>query len=866
LTRAAGARALLALVLGAGAATSARVTTAAFTEAEAAPAEDAGAFLARAERAWSLRDAAAYLALWAFPSPEARAAEAAFAARHLGADESRLSVQKPETPPAAGRFRANAEAFTIEEPRARVEQWRFVVERRERGWALVGREPTGGIDGLVHLSLDPAGFRAEGLTLRLPDFEVRMDRGTLFTSPATIGPTALLFVGEGTVKVSPSPPAEREQLRQFSGQAEMVENVRAVFARIHPADLHRVLSPVRLEPDPAAAGRLAAAERFFRENVPLSFVLDASLPGSPWWMLPGVGDASVSFRTEKRGLLAFTVSSAEPEGISFFDRARRRQICLYPLPGREGRYDEDEGRRFDVLHHDLRLRLEPSRFEIEGQDTLRVRQAGGASMIRLRLDDSLRVLGVSSPEGGDHLFFRVRNQDSLMVALGPLAELTEFSLTIRYEGSHRPEIVERELLQFPPPEPAPSREELPIEGVVVYANRTAWYPFANADDYALATVRIDTPREYTGITGGLRTTARVEGARKVMEFRQDRPGKYITLVVGRFIEVGTRVEGAVAFRAYGLGRTQDEAARLLARAGEILRFFETEFGPFPYSSLTLLAIEGLTPGGHSPPGMVVMAERPVFIRRPLRDDPAGFDDVPDFFLAHELAHQWWGHGVAGENYRERWLSEGAAQYAAALWVRHAQGEEVFRGVLRRMAQWALRETGEGPLSLGYRLGHVKGDPQIYRAVVYDKGAYILHMLRQVIGDAAFREALVAFQAEHRFAKAGTEHLQEVFQRVSGRDLSAYFREWVYGTRLPQLRLAHRTEPGSSGFRTLVEVGATDLPGTVPLEIAVVHRAGRETRTVMLEPGGGRFTVETAARPRKVEVNADRDLLLTVKGS
>ena len=862
MTRAAGAGALAALVLGIP--TSAGIPASAFAQVEAAPAEDAAAFLARVERAWNLRDAAAYLALWEFASPEARAAETAFAAGHMAGDETRLRLQKPAAPPTAPSFRVNAEAFAVVEPRARVEQWLFVVERRARGWALVGREPTGGIEGLVHLSLDPAGFRAQGLTLRLPDFEVRMDRGTLFTSPASVGPTVLVFIGEGSVRVSPGPPAEREQLRQFSGKQEMVEKVRAVFARIHPADLHRVLAPVRLEPDPEAPARFPAADRFFRENVQLSFVLDASLPGSPWWMHPGTGDASVSFRTRKRGVLTFTVSTTEPEGISFFDRARRRQICLYPLPGREGRYDEDDRRSFDVLSHDLSLRLDPARFGVEGEDTLRIRQVGGSSMMRLRLDDTLRVESVTSPEGGNHLFFRVRNQDSLMVALGPLAALSEFSLTVRYAGTHRPETVERELLQFPPPEPAPEKE-VALEPVVVYANRTAWYPYANADDYALATVRVDTPREFAGITGGIRTTARVEGARKVMEFRQDRPGKYITVVVGRFIEVGVRPEEPVALRAYGVGRTQGEAARLLDRAGEILRFFETEFGPFPYPSLTLVAVEGLTPGGHSPPGMVIMAERPLFLRRPLRDDPAGFNDIPDFFLAHELAHQWWGHGVAGENYRERWLSEGAAQYAAALWVRHDRGEDVFRGILRRMAQWALRETGEGPLSLGFRLGHVKGDPQIYRAVVYDKGAYVLHMLRQVIGPVAFRQALVSFQAEHRFAKAGTEHLQEALQRASGRDLSAYFREWVYGTRLPQLRLAHRTEAAPSGFRTLVEVGATDLPGTVPLEIAVVHRAGRETRTVMLEPGGGRFTVETASRPRKVELNAGRDLLLTVTG-
>jgi hypothetical protein len=852
----AGSRASAAVVFASPGATA---------QVEAAPAGTAAAFLSRVEQAWARHDAAAYLDLWEFPSPEARAAEASFAAGHMGAEQTQLRLQRPARAPSGTAFRVHAEAFTVVEPRARVEQWAFAVESRSRGWALVGREPTGEIDGLIHLSLDPAGFQAQGLTLRLPDFEIRMEKGTLFVSPPTIGPTALVFIGEGTVRVSPTPPAERDQLRQFCGKDEMEEKVHAVFARIHPADLHRVLAPVRLDPDPASAERLEDAERFFRENVPLSFVLDASLPGSPWWMLPGVGDASVTFRTEKRGLLTFTVSQAEAEGISFFDRARRRQICLYPLPGHEGRYNEDEGRNFDILRHDLSLRLEPTRFGLEGEDTLLVRQVAGATMMRLRLDDSLRVLSVTSAEGGSHLFFRVRNQDSLMVALGPLAGRDEFTLTVRYAGTHRPEAVEREVLQFPPPQGAPAEDEMPIEPVLVYANRTAWYPYANPDDYALATVRIDTPREYTGVTGGIRVTARVEGVRKIMEFRQDQPGKYITLAVGRFIEVGV-ADKPVAMRAYGVGRTQAQATRLLARAGDIIQFFETEFGPFPYSSLTLLAIEGQTPGGHSPPGMVIMAERPLFIRRALRDDPAGFDDVPGFFLAHELAHQWWGHGVAGENYRERWLSEGTAQYAAALWVRHDQRDETFRDVLRRMASWALRETDEGPLSLGYRLGHVKGDPQIYRAVVYDKGAYILHMLRQVIGDEPFRRALASFQAGHRFAKAGTAHLEEALERASGRDLSAYFREWVYGTRLPRLRFVHHTEEGSSGFRTLVDVGATDLPGTVPLEIAVVHRSGRDTHTVQLEPGGGRFTVETAARPRKVEVNPDRDLLLTVTGS
>ena len=296
-----------------------------------------------------------------------------------------------------------------------------------------------------------------------------------------------------------------------------------------------------------------------------------------------MGDASVSFRTEKRGLLTFAVSTAEPEGISFFDRTRRRQICLYPLPGQEGRYDEDERRNFDVLRHDLSLRLEPTRFGMEGEDTLRVRQVAPASMLRLRLDDSLQVLSVTSAEGGSHLFFRVRNQDALMVALGPLAGHEEFTLTVRYSGTHRPEALEQELLQFPPPR-AGADGGRHAHRAACSSTRTArpGTPTPTPDDYALATVRIDTPREYTGVTGGIRTAARVEGVRKVMEFRQDRPGKYITLAVGRFIEVGLLDAQGVVFRAYGLGRTRSEAAAACSRGpGRSCASTRRSSGPSP---------------------------------------------------------------------------------------------------------------------------------------------------------------------------------------------------------------------------------------------------------------------------------------------
>jgi aminopeptidase N len=313
-----------------------------------------------------------------------------------------------------------------------------------------------------------------------------------------------------------------------------------------------------------------------------------------------------------------------------------------------------------------------------------------------------------------------------------------------------------------------------------------------------------------------------------------------------------------------VARTRGQVPGLLEEAAGMARFFEEEFGPCPYPGLSLVVMEGRTPGGHSPPGMVVLSLRPALLRTGLRDDPASFQDIPGFFLAHELSHQWWGQGVAGQNYRERWLSEAAAQYAAALWTRRRHGEDDFRTVMNRMGRWGLRETDRGPIHLGQRLGHIQGDPQIYRAVVYDKGAYVLHMLRGIVGVDPFRKAVAALQSRFRFAKAGTEDLREALEAASGKQLAPYFAEWVYGTSLPEIEYSQRVEAASGGFRTSLAVRARNLPGPVPLEVAVAHGGGREARTVLLPPDGGTFVVETRETPRRVDVNADRGLLARIK--
>ena len=837
--------------------------------AAAAPAASPNELLDGLEKAWRAKDAAAYLDLWSFPTAEARAEELAFVLERFSAEDSVLEAQRPTPPPGApapGRVKVGAQTFTITEPRGRVEQWLLTLERAGAGWLLASREEVGLIDGLVHLSLDPQGYQAEGLTLRFDDFALEMHHGTVFTAPVSVGPTALLFVGDAVVRFRPWPDTEREQLRQFGGKPELEDRVRVAFVRIHPADLYRVLHPARLEPDPRSRERLGVAQRFYRDQSLRSFVLDSSLPRSPWWLLPSLGDSSVTFQTRHHGTLTFTVSASEPEAISLFDRERRRQICLYPQQGREASYSEDDARSVDVLHHDLRVRFDPRTYVIEAEDTLRLNLLQPSATVRLRLDEGLHIHSITSPEAGRHLFFRVRYQDSVMVSLGALAGRTgEVVLTVRYGGAFRPGPVEREVMQAAaeagrPTAPPVLPEEVMIEEVLVYSNRAPWYPQGGPDDYALADLSLDVPQGYNAVAGGTRLSARTEGGRTRIAYRQDRPGKYITVVVGRLAEVAGRAPGPVPLQCFSVGRTRSEAAAYVDKAAQILRFYEREFGPYPYDSLTVVIVEGQTPGGHSPPGMVILAQRPLLMRRGLQDDPAAFSDVPGFFLAHELAHQWWGHGVSGENYHERWISEGFAQYAAALWTRHSEGEDTFRDVLQRMGRWALRMTGKGPIYLGYRLGHLKNDPQIFRAVVYDKGAYVLHMLRAIVGEEAFRQGLTSFQAAHRFAKAGTDDVRRSLEKASGKELGAYFDTWVRGTTLPRLRVSSRTGPAATGYATTIEVTVEGLPRPVPLQIALDLEEGKDLREVELGPEGGRWTFETGVRVNRVGVNDDRGLL------
>jgi hypothetical protein len=323
-------------------------------------------------------------------------------------------------------------------------------------------------------------------------------------------------------------------------------------------------------------------------------------------------------------------------------------------------------------------------------------------MMRLRLDDSLRVLSVTSAEGGNHLFFPRAQPGQRDGGPGPLDMVQEFSLTVRYAGTHKPEAVEREVLQFAPRRARARRRGTSPSSRPGLRQPHGLVPLRQRRRLRAGHGAVDTPREYTGITGGIRTEARVERPRKVMEFRRTSPGKYITLVVGPLHRDGRAAGGA---RGLAELRPEPHPGRAVTRCsprGRDPPFFETSSGPFPYPVADAAGHRGVHAGGPQPPRHGDHGRAPDVRPQAAARRPAGFNDIPDFFLAHELAHQWWGHGVAGENYGSAGCRRGARSTRRRSGCATTRATRSSRGVLRRMAQWALRETGEGPLNLGFR--------------------------------------------------------------------------------------------------------------------------------------------------------------------
>jgi hypothetical protein len=769
-------------------------------------------------------------------------------------------------------------------------------------WRILAQDRLASIEGLHRLALNPEKrFTARNLVLKAVDFELRLPEGDVFVAETPEGLTALVLLGDGTMLFHPAPKEERGQLKLFTGTEALETPFTTAFVRISPFAFEPRFADHMLEPAAIDVRLYRRALEVFDDNITKSFVLDLSdLSRETWSLLPQPGDFVAEVNTRRFDDLTYARSSGEAEDVTMFQRARKRNIAAYAseqkLQSRGRFFDEDDLVDYDVLDYEIDASFYPEREWMEGRTRMRLRaKSHSVGVLTLRFAESLNVSSVISDEFGRLLFLRVRNQNSVLVNLpSPVARDFPMTLTISYSGRLERQRIQDESVAVGGGERGAQPDSLPFvppEPKWLFSNRNYWYPQNQVTDYATAKVQLTVPYEYHVVSSGIldpfspaaAAAAPIEGSSRVIprvaySFTTPQPVRYLGFLVSKMSRVDAAtvaldidVKAPSEPDMSGAHTLQQQIARLnqmvtstpavggrntiqlavdankrqesrsrdaIVTAAEILRLYSGLLGDAPYGALTLAMVEDALPGGHSPGYFAMINNPPPATPYNWRNDPAAFQGFPEFFLAHELAHQWFGQAVGWKNYHEQWLSEGFSQYLAALFAKERRGEEAFRDVLRQFRRWAIEDSDQGPVYLGYRLGHIKGESRVFRALVYNKGASVLHMLRRLIGDEAFFSGLRRFYADNRFKKAGTDDLRKAMEAASKHDLNRFFERWIYDNAIPRLRFSSavdgqelivRFEQSGDVFDVPVTVGVTYVDGKTAEFVVAVMDANTEAR-------------------------------------
>jgi hypothetical protein len=709
------------------------------------------------------------------------------------------------------------------------------------------------VDSLLRLQLDTTRqFSVRGLKVTAPDLELTMSSGDAFVADSDDGITAIVLRGKGSIRFAPPHQAEQDQIRLFARRPNLDTDIDSAFLRVHPSDLERWLNASALVPVTVNPQSLGRSTEIFNEYAHRTYNLDlGALTPDRWSLQPSRGSLVVEFAS-RYGSLTYARSPLEPEDVSLFERSRMRNICVYAsdekLKERGRFYSEDEDNAYDVLHYAVDLAVDPARNWLNGRGMIRIRvNSFAATSLIFKLAQPLTVTSVSSPAFGELLALRIVGQNNVLVSLPRRVDRgTELELHIAYRGRLNPQPLDREAIAVQGQIIGQENTELVVvpEPRFLYSNRVQWYPQGSVSDYATAELRLSVPSEFQVVATGTPKGSTVgEGppggpsrSIRTATYSTDRPVRYLSFVISRFVPISrSTVKVPSIAPANGNGgepngppevnlevvatpRMISRSRPLATRAASILEFFAKTIGEAPYPDFTLAIVDDNLPGGHSPASFALLHQPLPTTPYSWASDPVAFDNkYPPFFMAHEIAHQWWGQAIGWKNYHEQWLSEGFAQYFAVLYAQSDRGDAVLETLLSEMRQSAAPLARQGPISLGYRLGHIRGEGTVFRGVVYNKSAVVLHMLRRLMGDDAFFAGVRQFYRDWRFTKAGADDLRTTLEAHTDLRLTRFFDNWVRGSATPRVRLETRTSAAGSIVR-LEQIGEVfDFPLTVEVQ-------------------------------------------------
>ena len=501
----------------------------------------------------------------------------------------------------------------------------------------------------------------------------------------------------------------------------------------------------------------------------------------------------------------------------------------------------------DVLHYKFSINLSDTSDTIFGRATVKFKALEDLKSIKLdfikyKQGKGMAILGIFEGERDDNRLTMSDKDDHVIINLvNTLAKNSEKQITIIYWG-------------------------VPADGLIIsktkYGHRSFfadnwpdrghnWIP-CHDDPADKATVEfiVTAPEHYQVVANGVQIEETSLGNNlKLTHWKEDTPISTKVMVIGVAdfaVNLAGVVNGNIPIYSWVYPENKDKGFYDYAMAKDILPFFITKVGPYGYKKLANVQSKTRF-GGLENANTIFYSENSVSGTR-----------KSEGLLAHEIAHQWFGNMATEKSFGHLWLSEGFATYFTILYFESKYGKDTAIKMLKEDRTQVIdfsKETNKAIVDTD-ETDYMK----LLNANSYQKGGWVLHMLRSELGDSVFWRSIRKYYATYAGGVADTRDLQKVFEEVSGKKLEQFFDQWLYTTGQPDLDITWKYDV--TGKFVNVEVKQQQKKAfNFPLSLRINSPGTTKKERVFVKDATASFKIKVDQKPTSIVVDPDTEMLM-----
>ena len=496
--------------------------------------------------------------------------------------------------------------------------------------------------------------------------------------------------------------------------------------------------------------------------------------------------------------------------------------------------------KFDVLHYDIHVELIPDSKMIKGTVVIRFTTNNlNAKEIDINFYDNMNIKNAFL---NDKIVDYVREET--IVKFLPKEILKDTSeLKIIYEGEPKRlgfgsfcfENVNGQNFVYTISEP-------------FYAS--TWFPCIDKpDDKALADIFITNDSSYVSLSNGKLIEIISDKSKKTYHWKTYYPistylialysAKYKTYNE-KYISI---TNDTLNIYYYALEDKFNDAVQDFSDHPSYIKTFEKIFGPYPFIKEKYAVAEFLWQSG-------------AMEHQTITGVGSRFITGKKFFqdmLIHELSHHWWGNAVSPKTWKDIWLNEGFATYSEALYWEYQAGKSALKSTMSAKTGMFLRGTLYNPKD------------NLFSSLIYNKGAWVLHMLRREVGDSSFFRILRTYFEKFKYKNASTQDFQEICEKVTGRNLKFFFDQWVYkGTGKIEAEYNWNIIPLNNSYKVIFNIKQLQNGYDIykfPVDIKIFFENNEsEIKSFYVDSRESSFEFVTKNKPVSFELDPDKWLL------